>query len=356
MNRVRSNKNLLRTIIFILINVLVIVLIGYFELKKVDNSSTTVPLHFKWYYLVFAFLCFLGTLLIATLKQVIMMKKVFNKFSFKVALQTVVLGFYYNNITPFAVGGQPFQIYHLSRNGFSGTSSAVIPMVEIVSNDIAMTLLVIFSHAFILVPAVGIHIDIGWKIASFVGLFFYILVPLSILFFSRAPKTFSKIVSFGVHILAKLRIVKDEKHTNQKTIGVVTEYSKQFDYLTDSPALLIVVTILSILQRISVLVIPFFVIHAFGGDIQFIVALVTTIIITSAVTFVPTPGNSGASEGVFYAIFTSLNQGYIFWATLIWRFFTYYIYLISGFGLAIAKTPINSKKDKVNTNLQKNNK
>ena len=352
MKKKRSSKTLLRTIIFVSINVLVIALIAFLEFKKVDNSDVQVPFNFKWEYIVFAFLAFISTILIATSKQMIMMKKVFGKFSFKVALETVILGFYYNYLTPFAIGGQPFQIYHLSKNGFSGSGSAVIPLMEIVTNDIAMTLIVIFSHTFINFPYVDIKIDIGWKIASLIGLFFYISIPFFITFFSRAPKTFTKVVSFGVRVLAKLHIVKDEEQTKNKTISKIAEYSNQFDSLTDSHILVIIITLLSILQRLSVMIIPYFVIHAFGGNISFIVSLVTTIIITSAVTFVPTPGNSGASEGVFYAIFTSLNQGYVFLATLTWRFFTYYIYLLTGFGFAIRKAPISNKNKQNVENVQ----
>jgi uncharacterized membrane protein YbhN (UPF0104 family) len=29
-------------------------------------------------------------------------------------------------------------------------------------------------------------------------------------------------------------------------------------------------------------------------------------------------------------VFSSLSSGYIFWAMLLWRFFSYYIYIIMG--------------------------
>lgn len=350
----KAAKSVLRTIIFVAINIIVIVLIGLFEFLKKDNNVSAFPSNLRWEYFVCAFLCFVLTILIASIKVSLMIKKVFGKYSFKVAFETAVLGFYYNNITPFSVGGQPFQIYHLSRNGFSGSASAVIPMTEIVTNDMAMTLCVIFSHTFITISSIGQNISVGWKIASFVGLFFYILVPVSVLFFSRAPKTFSKVVGFGIHLLSKIHIIKHEYVVKEKTISKIKDYSKHFDYLTDSPLLLIGITLLSILQRLSVMVVPYFVIHAFGGNISFTVCLVTTIIVTSAVTFVPTPGNSGASEGVFYAIFTSLNQGYVFYATLAWRFFTYYIYILFGFLFAVKRPPSIGKSTQKDSNTIQN--
>ena len=76
--------------------------------------------------------------------------------------------------------------------------------------------------------------------------------------------------------------------------------------------------------------IPFFVLTAFGGNVDFLPCLVTTVAVTSAVYFVPTPGNAGAAEGTFFIVFSALSSGYVFWAMLFWRFFSYYIYIIMG--------------------------
>ena len=69
---------------------------------------------------------------------------------------------------------------------------------------------------------------------------------------------------------------------------------------------------------------------AFGGNVDFLPCFVTTVAVTSAVYFVPTPGNAGAAEGTFFVVFSALSSGYVFWAMLIWRFFSYYIYIILG--------------------------
>ena len=57
---------------------------------------------------------------------------------------------------------------------------------------------------------------------------------------------------------------------------------------------------------------------------------VTTVAIYASVTFIPTPGNAGAAEGSFFAVFSALSSGYIFWAMMAWRFFVYYIFIILG--------------------------
>ena len=76
--------------------------------------------------------------------------------------------------------------------------------------------------------------------------------------------------------------------------------------------------------------IPYFLLTAFGGQMDYIQCFVLTIGVMAAVYFIPTPGNSGAAEGTFYLVFSALSSGYVFWAMLFWRFFSYYIYIIMG--------------------------
>ena len=88
--------------------------------------------------------------------------------------------------------------------------------------------------------------------------------------------------------------------------------------------------VLSVAFNFLVSMIPFFVLTAFGGNVDFLPCFVTTVAVTSAVYFIPTPGNAGAAEGAFFIVFSALSSGYVFWAMLIWRFFSYYIYIIMG--------------------------
>ena len=87
---------------------------------------------------------------------------------------------------------------------------------------------------------------------------------------------------------------------------------------------------MSVIFNLLISMIPFFVLTAFGGAVDFLPCFVTTVAVTSAVYFVPTPGNSGAAEGAFYAVFSALSSGYVFWAMLVWRFFSYYVYILTG--------------------------
>ena len=77
---------------------------------------------------------------------------------------------------------------------------------------------------------------------------------------------------------------------------------------------------------------PWFVLRAMGCEAAFVSIFVMTVYIYSAVTLIPSPGNSGVSEGAFYYVFsgTGSDSGAIFWAMLIWRGLCYYSFLLLG--------------------------
>ena len=59
----------------------------------------------------------------------------------------------------------------------------------------------------------------------------------------------------------------------------------------------------------------------------------------------PMPGGSGVAELSFYAVFTVLiDNSLLFWALMIWRILTYYIYLLIGFIIFVYNNIIGLKK------------
>jgi len=144
------------------------------------------------------------------------------------------------------------------------------------------------------------------------------------------PKGMAELINLVVKFLAKIHIVKHKEEVIKKTEQEVTEYARSIKLILKTRGLFLKIILISVIFHFLVSMIPFFVLTAFGGDVDFLPCFVTTVAITSAVYFVPTPGNAGAAEGTFYVVFSALSEGYVFWAMLVWRFFSYYIYIIMG--------------------------
>ena len=333
-------KKTVGIILFILLNVAVIAVTAFSEFGNSKNAAELSEVKLNWWFLIPAAVCFVVAISFEILKYILMIRrlavsndlsnketKLARKNAPKVARRTVLLGKYYDSITPAAIGGQPFQIYYMRHNsGLRHGASTSIPIVGMISNQIGFLLIAIPCFVFSGVAYTKpVLITTAW-----IGLLFYAFWPAMMAGVSFFPKATTKFLNFLVRILAKLHIIKNRNETLLKIESEVDEYTKSVKMILKTKGLFFQVIGLSVLFSALIVSIPFFVLTAFGGNVGFIECSVLTVAVMSAVYFIPTPGNAGAAEGTFFMVFSSLSSGYIFWAMLVWRFFSYYIYIIMG--------------------------
>ena len=346
-----SSKPVL-VVVFILINIGVIAVTAAAEFGNSENAAELSEVHINWWLLIPAALCFLAAITCEIHKYVVMMREMSHKDKFdhkhaqKVARRTVLLGKYYDNITPAAIGGQPFQIYYMHKNGKLPSGLATtIPIIGMVSGQLGFLTIAVVCFLF---GSLSINNAALIATACF-GLLFYAFWPAIIMIATFLPNSAKEIINLIVKGLAKIRIVKNEKKTIAKIEYEVDEYAKSVRKILKTKGLFLRTILLSIGFNALVSMIPFFVLTAFGGEVDFLPCFVTTVAVTSAVYFVPTPGNAGAAEGTFFVVFSALSQGYVFWAMLVWRFFSYYIYILMG-PIIYARIHLESRKGKKKLN------
>ena len=330
----KLSKKPLLIALFVLINIAVIAATAFFEFGNSENAAELSEVKINWWFLIPAAGCFIVAIIVEIHKYILMMyemtedKKSFDrKRAHKVARRTVLLGKYYDNVTPAAVGGQPFQIYYMRKNsGLKNGESTSIPIFGMIAGQIGFLIIAVLCFLF---GSLSINNAMLIGTACF-GLIFYAFWPIMVMIATFLPKATTELIGVFVKFLAKIHLVKDEAKTIKKTRYEVNEYAKCVRRILKTRGLFLKTVVLSVIFNILVSAIPFFVLTAFGGQVDFLPCFVTTVAVTSAVYFVPTPGNAGAAEGTFYVVFSALSSGYVFWAMLVWRFFSYYIYIILG--------------------------
>lgn len=321
-------------VIFILINIAVIALTAMAEFGNSKNATELSEVKIDVYLLLPALFCFIVALIAEISKYYLMMKRMTKeatsfdkKEARKIARRTVLLGKYYDNITPAAIGGQPFQIYYMHKNSHlpSGVATT-IPIMGMVSGQIGFLIIATFCFLF---GSILINNAALIATACF-GLLFYAFWPVVIIIATFLPQGTKELIAVVVKFLAKFHIIKDRKATIAKIEHEVDEYAKSIKKILKTKGLFLKTILLSVVFNCLIAMIPFFVLTAFGGEVNFFPCFITTIAIISAVYFVPTPGNAGAAEGAFFLVFSALSSGYVFWAMLVWRFFSYYVYILMG--------------------------
>lgn len=319
-------KKRIGVVLFIALNAIVL----YFTAKDEFSKPPKLNQTFGFVNILFilgGILCLVIVLMSETVKYMLMMRHLKEKVSFRVAFETAALGKYYDCITPSGAGGQPFQIYHLHSNGYSDGAASAMPLSGFFTMQFGFVFLAILVFIF---NNNAIGDAIGIKITAYIGAVAYTIVPVMIIISAVAPKIAMKIVAFFVKLGAKLHLFKKPNHTIMKAVKALNNYSVSLKAITNSKGLLALLLLLSVIFQAAIACMPFFAVHTFGGDIGFFQSACMCIYIYAAITIIPTPGNSGAAEGSFYIIFSSLGTSGVFWAMLLWRFLCYYSFIIIG--------------------------
>ena len=327
------------------------------QLKSILSSGI-------WFFLI-AIVSFFLSYFFKGLKNVLMCKTMTCKSHFMTCMETGIIGTYYNNVTPLAVGGQPFEIYHLSKHGIHGGVASSIPIASFFMNQLAFVVLGIISLFMFTNNTYNAPLALidafppVFYVLTIVGLCCCMFVPLLVVLFSMLPRIGARLVYFVIKLGTKLRIIKEPEKTLQKTIKTVVHNSHCLKKIAVRPWLFIILLLLSFLENIASVSIAFFVLKGFGLNLglpfvqEWIIIASICFILFASITFIPTPGNSGAADLSFFLLFESvLLPGLAFPAMMVWRLFSFYSTIVLGFTFVFFKKRADRKTAKLNNDAQ----
>jgi len=124
---------------------------------------------------------------------------------------------------------------------------------------------------------------------------------------------------------------------------MLNSYQASISVITRDKLTSVCLILLSLVFRVALCAMPFFVLKMFGASVRFLPIFCSTIYIYASITLVPTPGNAGAAEGAFYLVFSAMGSDGVFWAMLIWRLFSHYSFIIAG-AVVYAVNAIEAKR------------
>ncbi len=323
-----KNKRRLGMLITLLVNLLIVGYIALREFRQDAGRAERIQVSgINPFFLILGAACFFLALGMVSLKYRRMLMVNAGRDEKKVAFEVAALGKYYDNITPFGAGGQPFQILFLRKQGFPAGTCAALPIADFLTQQFAFVLIgivVFIANRKVIDMAPVI------RVSAYVGLLVYSAVPVGIVLSTIAPRFVRAVVGWVCRLLQKIHILKDAAHTAEGIYGALDEYSVSIRSLSSRPHFLALMMLFSLIYQAAILSVPFFMLRAFGGTGDWWMVFSLVVYIYAAITIVPTPGNAGAAEGSFYAVFASLESGYLFWAMIAWRLLVYYSWIVVG--------------------------
>ena len=357
----KSRKGKLKKI-FQIVFLIALCVMSIVLLLNIGDGNNTMPFSevmkdAKMGWLVWAFFGFIVLVAIDTFRFSLLTKLTTKKFKPVLNCKVSVIGKYYDNVTPLATGGQPFQMYYYNKKGIPAGVASSIPLVKYF---IAMFVTLLISLLLIIFNSKVLgKVDSDSAVSTTIHVFAYVgvvlgaLMPTLIILMSVKPKVGKAIVSNLLKLFKKLRIVKDYQKSYYKTMKTVNEYRTSLKYVASKKLYIAAIAGLTVLEYIALGTIPFFVCVALGGippsaSVWFTIVTLYAFV-TNAVSFIPTPGNSGFAESSFFLVFAGLSMtgGTLFWIVLFWRIITYYLYILIGMLIIFYDFVANTIREKI---------
>lgn len=285
----------------------------------------------KWRYLFIALALFFATNIFNGLRFSTFIYSKTGKFRPIFGYKLGAYGRYYDLVTPLGSGGQPFEIYYLKKNGYSGEASTAIPIAKYMSwqltfSVLCLIFLIMYSHKLV-------QMSTAVLVLSWVGLGIILALFLFVFFMSTTKKFGAGLVVSVLKLLAKLKIIKNYRTTLKKVLRFVKSYQYSIKNFVKNPWTVLLSSLCTIGSVFCNSLIAYFVLRSFTENpgMSWFDIVAFSVICECAVAIVPLPGGSGASELSFNALLGSLfPEGTLFWGILIWRILVYFLYLPQG--------------------------
>lgn len=252
--------------------------------------------------------------------------------SFKDAYVINMTEHFFNGITPFATGGQPFEVYAFNKIGVKPAESTSILVMNFiimmfVTNIFAACSLAYYGRFITSVDAFAVIAIFGFAMNFLV---FVLMVSLGVS--ARLRRIIIRILNwFGKFKLFHKIIEKNMPAIMEYFANMQDAFKELFRH---KRTFLACIPIKAVTMAVYYAM-TFYILRALNIDVQysdmFFVICGSSFAIT-AVVWLPTPGSSGGIEFAFKSIFASLGGGMseavAYGGMLIWRLVSYYLLML----------------------------
>lgn len=321
-------KYRLNIIILIVISIFIMYLVLKDDFNEILNYLSSVNIFWILISILFMFI----NILFQSLSVHCFLKEIKPDYKFLDTYMLMFSALFFNAITPFSSGGQPFQMYLLKKQGVKLTDSGNVLLQNFFTFQLALTIMgtfsIIMNYFFGILPK-----DSILKKIVLIGYIINVAVLLLLLFLSRAKKTNTQVFNKIFDFVFGFKFIKNRDSLRRKASEKIDDFYNSAVYFKNNTKNLIKSLLYNLLSLISLYLIPVFIFYSIGefasiNAFESIVALGYTYLIGS---FIPAPGGAGGLEYAFMQFFQSFTVGATLSAIMIlWRFVTYYLGMILG--------------------------
>lgn len=212
-------------------------------------------------------------------------------------------GFCVSSITPSSTGGQPAQIYYMSRDGVPAAHGSLNMMLIAVCYQVVSFCYMV--AAVFLLPQVRHGLGMGLGVLLLYGGLVTLVLTAGMLAMMFLPGLTRKLTSGVLTLGVKLRVIRREERVRESLARQMEEYGRGARCIRENLGLLPVLLGLTILQLTALYAVPFVVYLGFGlRGMSLLQMAGAQAMIAMAVGLLPLPGAVGAAEGSALRVYT----------------------------------------------------
>lgn len=249
-----------------------------------------------------------------------------------------LIGFFFSSITPAASGGQPMEIYYMSRDGINVANSTLALLVNLTSMQIATISIGIISVIFNYQ-----YMNIGLFIFFIIGILLNSSALLLLLISIYSKRMTNGIIKFSIKVMKAFKVKNMDK--KQEWINKeLSKYQANSVYVRTHKKLIIKTILTTYIQFLIYYSVPYWIYRSFGYNTSNIFEVLSMqAVLFATVSGIPSPGAVGVSEGSFLELFKKFYpKNKISSSMLLCRVINFYLFVLISCVIVI----ISSFKDK----------
>ena len=315
----------------IIILVCVSLLIMFFIMKDNFNEIMDNLLNANILYLFIALIFMILSVLFQSFSMHLYLKELDKNYKFKDTFILMFSALFFNAITPFSSGGQPFQVYLLNKQGIKISESTNALLQNFLSYQLALitlgTIAIIINHFLEIIPNTSLlrHIVI-------IGFIVNVIVLGLIIYLGKAKNLNTKMFNKIFNFIFSLKFIKNREELKEKANKKIDEFYNSGNYFKNNKYILLKAYSFNLMSLIILYIIPMFIFLSIKvHNVNIIESIVCASYTYFVGSFVPIPGGTGGLEYGFIEFFRVFsNATLISTCMILWRFVTYYLSMILG--------------------------
>ena len=341
-----SKKSKVLKLVFFIVNILVVAGILAYQLTKEEIETEGIRLSISYLFVVI--LLFAVTMGFETLAISYLVKQSTGRWQPGLSYKVAGIGRYYDSVTPMSSGGQPFQISYMKSRGMPLHTSLSIPLAKYEFHQMAW---VVMSLICLIISWTNDNFSTFVSVTSIIGFVIGFIILFVTVFLSVCKSLGKKIVVKILKLLHKIKLIKNYDKQYERITKYISDFQDVMKQFAKSPKDFIMMFLICFAKLTVNYSMPFFIVKLFMPGLEgsmYMNLFVMSMLVDLSSSFFPLPGGTGLNEISFQAAFASvIGQGNILvLVLLVWRFFSYYIYLLQGLSILSYDMAYDNKKYK----------